>query len=202
MKKKRIHGNRYLFGDLPKILRTMKLICLFMFVALVQVSASGYSQNTKLNLSGQNLTLEKVFELIEEQSEFSFIYNLNQIDLSQKVDIDFKNERVEKILDQILSGTQITYTVNNRLIVVHREGKSDLQEIFSVQQKSVSGKITDVKGKKINMDPPGSGTAMTADVVFEAFGIKRSDLALVNELKSTEGPTMLQDNHIDGYFFA
>jgi hypothetical protein len=56
-----------------------------MFMALVQVSASGYSQNTKLNLSGQNLTLEKVFELIEEQSEFSFIYNLNQIDLSQKV---------------------------------------------------------------------------------------------------------------------
>lgn len=71
-----------------------------------------------------------------------------------------------------------------------------------VSKKSGIQKITDVKGKKINMDSPGSGTAMTADVVFEAFGIKRSDLALVNELKSTEGPTMLQDNHIDGYFFA
>ena len=69
-------------------------------------------------------------------------------------------------------------------------------------KKSGIQKITDVKGQKINMDSPGSGTALTADVVFEAFGIKRSDLALVNELKATEGPTMLQDNHIDGYFFA
>jgi TonB-dependent SusC/RagA subfamily outer membrane receptor len=56
---------------------------------------------------------------------------------------------VEKILDQILDGTNITYTVNNRLIVVHREGKSDLQEIFSVQQKSVSGKVSDVKGQPL-----------------------------------------------------
>lgn len=71
-----------------------------------------------------------------------------------------------------------------------------------VNQKSGIKKIPDLKGKKINMDSPGSGTAMTADVVFEAFGIKRSDLALVNELKSTEGPTLLQDNHIDGYFFV
>ncbi|AFL67669.1 TAXI family TRAP transporter solute-binding subunit [Sulfurospirillum barnesii] len=71
-----------------------------------------------------------------------------------------------------------------------------------VSKKSGIEKITDVKGKKINMDSPGSGTAMTADVVFNAFGIKRSDLALTNELKSSEGPTMLQDNHIDGYFFV
>uniref|UniRef100_UPI003217ED0D TonB-dependent receptor n=1 Tax=uncultured Draconibacterium sp. TaxID=1573823 RepID=UPI003217ED0D len=127
----------------------MKLICLFMFVVLVQVSASSYSQNTKLNVIGQNLTLEKVFELIEDQSEFSFIYNLKQIDLSQKVDVDFKNERVEKILDRLLDGTDITYTVNNRLIVVHREGEKDLLVTPVVQQKSVSGIVTDENGEPL-----------------------------------------------------
>lgn len=71
-----------------------------------------------------------------------------------------------------------------------------------VSKKSGIEKITDLKGKRINMDSPGSGTAMTADVVFDAFGIKRSDLALANELKSSEGPTLLQDNNIDGYFFV
>ena len=71
-----------------------------------------------------------------------------------------------------------------------------------VNKKSGIEKISDLKGKKINMDSPGSGTAMTADVVMEAFGIQRSDLALANELKSSEGPTLLQDNHVDGYFFV
>ncbi|MBN1839851.1 MAG: TAXI family TRAP transporter solute-binding subunit [Campylobacterales bacterium] len=70
-----------------------------------------------------------------------------------------------------------------------------------VNQKSGIKTISDLKGKKINMDSPGSGTRMTAEMVFDAFGLKTSDLALANELKSSEGPTMLQDNHIDGYFF-
>ena len=70
-----------------------------------------------------------------------------------------------------------------------------------VSQKSGIKTINDLKGKKINMDSPGSGTRMTAEMVFDAFGLKTSDLALTNELKSSEGPTMLQDNHIDGYFF-
>ena len=70
-----------------------------------------------------------------------------------------------------------------------------------VSQKSGIKTINDLKGKKINMDSPGSGTRMTAEMVFDAFGLKTSDLALANELKSSEGPTMLQDNHIDGYFF-
>ena len=70
-----------------------------------------------------------------------------------------------------------------------------------VAKNSGIEKLVDIKGKKINMDSPGSGTALTADVVMEALGVKRSDLSLVNELKSSEGPTVLQDRHIDGYFF-
>jgi len=69
-----------------------------------------------------------------------------------------------------------------------------------VRKSSHIKKITDIKGKKINVDVLGSGTRMTTDVVLKAFGIKHSDLALANELKSSEGPTMLKDNKIDGYF--
>lgn len=60
--------------------------------------------------------------------------------------------------------------------------------------------LYDIKDKKINIDIPGSGTRMTTEIVLDAFGIKMSDLALANELKSSEGPTMLKDNKIDGYF--
>jgi len=71
---------------------------------------------------------------------------------------------------------------------------------FVVTKSSGIKSLADVKGKKLNVDIPGSGTRMTTDIVLEAFGIKHSDLALANELKSSEGPTMLKDNKIDGYF--
>ena len=71
---------------------------------------------------------------------------------------------------------------------------------FVVRKSSGIKTLADIKGKKINIDIPGSGTRMTTDIVLDAFGIKHSDLALANELKSSEGPTMLKDNKIDGYF--
>ncbi|WP_292657267.1 TAXI family TRAP transporter solute-binding subunit [Nitratifractor sp.] len=61
-------------------------------------------------------------------------------------------------------------------------------------------KLSDIKGKRINIDIPGSGTRMTAEVVMEAFGIQKSDLSKVREEKSTQGPTLLKHNKIDGYF--
>ena len=73
---------------------------------------------------------------------------------------------------------------------------------FVVRKDAGIKSITDVKGKKINIDILGSGTRMTVDTVFEAFNIKNSDLALANELKAAEGPTMLKDNKIDGYFYT
>ncbi|QGY42569.1 SusC/RagA family TonB-linked outer membrane protein [Maribellus comscasis] len=150
MKKKRTQGKSFLFDDLPKIYRIMRLICLFLFAALLQVSASSYSQTTKLNLNGKNLSLERVFELIEDQSEFSFIYNLKQVDLSKKVDVDFKNKQVEKILDSVLEGTDITYTVDNRLIVIHQEGTPNISFVIGSQQlETVSGKVTDSSGQPL-----------------------------------------------------
>jgi len=71
---------------------------------------------------------------------------------------------------------------------------------FVVTKKSGIKTLMDIKGKKANIDVAGSGTRMTTEVVLNAFGIKVSDLALANELKSSEGPTMLKDNKIDGYF--
>ncbi|WP_457606677.1 TAXI family TRAP transporter solute-binding subunit [Nitratifractor sp.] len=75
-------------------------------------------------------------------------------------------------------------------------------ELLALVVRKDSGikKLTDIKGKRINIDVPGSGTRMTAEIVMNAFGIKKSDLAKAEELKSTEGPTMLKDNKIDGYF--
>ncbi len=172
MKRKRIKGSRCLFYDFTQTYRIMKLICVFMFVTLLQVSASGYSQSTKLNLSGKNLSIERVFELIEKQSEFSFIYNLKQVDLSKEVSVDFRNKQLEDVLDIVLEGTEITYTVNNRLIIIHKKGETETSVTSSVeQQKSVSGKVTDSSGSPL----PGvtvvvkgttNGTVTNADGEF------------------------------------
>ena len=71
---------------------------------------------------------------------------------------------------------------------------------FVVSKASGIKSIADMKGKKVNIDIPGSGTRLTTEIVMNALGVKKEDLALVSELKSTEGPNMLKDKKIDGYF--
>ena len=71
---------------------------------------------------------------------------------------------------------------------------------FVTRKDSGINSIADMKGKKINIDVPGSGTRMTTEIVMDAEGFDSKSLTLKSELKSTEGPNMLKDKKIDGYF--
>ncbi|MEM7504452.1 MAG: TAXI family TRAP transporter solute-binding subunit [Pseudomonadota bacterium] len=85
-----------------------------------------------------------------------------------------------------------------------------LRAVFSVHPEPVtiiardgSGikNVSDLKGKRVNIGNPGSGTRGTWEVMEEALGWKRGDLALAAELKSAETGQAVCDNKIDAYFW-
>ena len=150
MEKKRIHPQGKSQRDFILILRTMKLITLLIFVSIFQLSAATYSQTTKLKLSGQNQTLGEVINSIEKQSQFSFFYDANQINLNRKITIEADNLLINQVLDEILAGTGLTYTINNKLIVIHKLNESS--ETVMAQQpakKQITGKVTDTTGASL-----------------------------------------------------
>ncbi len=85
-----------------------------------------------------------------------------------------------------------------------------LRSVFSVHAEPVTilarrdagiTNITDIPGKRFNIGNDGSGTQGTWEVIEEAMGWKRSDLALATKMKSAETAAALCDNKIDGYFW-
>jgi TonB-linked SusC/RagA family outer membrane protein len=126
----------------------MRLIVFLFFISLIHVSASVYSQKTKLNVKLENASLTDVFKVLQEQSEFDFFYKNEQIPADAKVSIEFKNEKIEVILDVILTGTGLTYHVLDKDIVI-TSNQSIKGELSSQQQKSVSGKVTDSTGASL-----------------------------------------------------
>jgi len=85
-----------------------------------------------------------------------------------------------------------------------------LRSVFSVHPEPItvlaradSGitHIDDLKGNRVNIGNPGSGTRATWEVMEEALGWERSDLSLAAELKSAEMAQALCDNRIDAYFW-
>ena len=70
------HGTK---GPWTQIFRIMKLTVILLFVSLMAMSASSYSQNTKLNLSAKNSSLIDIFRQIEDQSEFYFYFKKEDV---------------------------------------------------------------------------------------------------------------------------
>lgn len=161
MKKMRNKRDDRPWADYSKIYRIMRLICFFMFVALIQVSASTYSQNAKLNLSGRNLTIEQVLSKIEDQSDYSFFYNVKEVDLSKLVDLDVKNKSIEEVLNLLTEGTDMTYTINNKLIIIHKNQNTSFTTLGAQQKLTVSGKVTNAEGESI----PGATIAVKGTAV-------------------------------------
>lgn len=142
MKKKWIQPRDSSWIDVSLIVKIMKLMTLFLFLAVMQVAAATYAQSTKLTIVGQNLSISDILDRIEKQSDFSFFFNAGQIDLKKQINIDADKQVVNKIIEEVLAGSGLTYTINNKLIIIHKLEESG--DLTSTQQpKAVSGKVTD-----------------------------------------------------------
>ena len=83
-----------------------------------------------------------------------------------------------------------------------------LRAVFSVHAEPMTiiaradadiNSLDDLKGKRVNVGNPGSGTRASTEVMMESCGIKMDDLQLAAELKSSEMAQALCDNKIDAF---
>lgn len=62
--------------------------------------------------------------------------------------------------------------------------------------------VGDMKGKKVNIANPGSGTRVLAEALLSAYGMSADDLSLAAELSSAEQSAALCDGNIDATIWA
>ncbi len=129
--------------------RIMKLTILFMMIGFIHVSASVYSQSTKLTIEMTNKKVIEVLEEIEKQSEFRFAYSTELIDVNRKVSVALDEKKIDEILDQIFTGTDVVYIMHDRHIMLYPKQIEDSVNSDSEQKKTISGKVTDSSGEPL-----------------------------------------------------
>lgn len=104
---------------LKKLIMEFKIAILVVVVSVSSVFAThSYSQAAKVSLDMENTTLEKVMDEIEKQSEFYFIFNQKEIDVSRIVNIQAENKLISDILPELFKGIDINYAVLDRKILL------------------------------------------------------------------------------------
>jgi TonB-linked SusC/RagA family outer membrane protein len=136
----------------PKVFIIMKLTVFIITISCLQISAKVYSQ--KINLTAENITLEKALKTIEQQSGYFFLYKYNEIKMAKPVSVHIENKSVTDALNQCLKGQPFTYSIENKTIVV--TAKNDLPEVVQPIQKDIKGKVLDEKGQPL----PGSSVTI------------------------------------------
>jgi len=131
-----------------QLLRIMKLTLAISVFFVISVAASTYSQTTKLSLKLKNSTLKEVLNRIENQSEFFFLYKIEEFDENKRIDIDLENASVSQILDEVLRGQSMTYDIYDRQIIIRKETPVPASGDSS-QKLKVSGRVTDSAGQPL-----------------------------------------------------
>ncbi len=149
MKKKLLmkrHGN----GNIRcrKIFLIMRLTLFLFFWALVQTIASnGYGQQSRVSMELKNITVNEVLNIIEDQTDYFFLYNNQLIDVNRLVSVQCENEKIENVLDNIFEGTDVKYIIRNRQIILTNQSFKEIE---------ISGKVVDSSGVSL----PGVSVAV------------------------------------------
>jgi len=150
---------------MPKRQRLFQLIMrtfIFLFCTTVfALSSNGVnSQNDTILINrDQSVSIEKIFDYIKEQTDYSFVYNEKYLVNTPIVELKKGVYKVSEILNESLKLINCTYTFDNNVIVVKpKKNGSTNPEVLQQEKFLIKGVIKDEAGFPV----PGANVMVTS----------------------------------------
>lgn len=172
---------------LKLLARLQRALLLLIFFSLPIVS---FGQEKKFTFSFKHVPISTVYLHIEKNSDYSFVYNTQEVQRIGLKDYKFENASIREILDYCLKGTDLTYEIRDKHIIIHRDyQKNGPEEMVVVRGKvvgtdnvvlpgvtvllkgTVTGVTTDAEGKYSIFVPKKGAT-----LIFSFVGMKTKEV--------------------------
>ncbi len=124
-------------------------LILLLTTAFSAFSVNVHSQNAKVNLDANTMKVAQLISAIESQTNYLFVFNKKNVDLSRKVKVNANNKAVSEILDEVFAGTGIAYVMEGKNIVLTKENNIAREEVKQQNTITVKGVVTDMQGEAI-----------------------------------------------------
>ena len=135
------------------ILTLMRVFLLLIAIGLSSVYANPVLGQVKVDIDVKSVSIEEVFKEIQKKSDYVFFYKDNVLKNNKKISLKLNNVKVSKILDQVFLNTDLNYIIVEKQIVVkkieNKNSKSSKEEDSQVQEKTVSGIVSDNNGQPL-----------------------------------------------------
>src|SRR5690606_21451031 len=97
-------------------------------------------------------SLEEIFKEINRQTGYNFLWSARKIKNTPGIDAHFENMPVTTVLDRILTGLPLTYTIEENTIIIQKKEEGDPPgnmfpgETKAQQPGAIRGTVTDTAG--------------------------------------------------------
>ena len=133
--------------EIKHLFRMMRntLLALFVFAGTAFATES-YSQTMKVTVVADNMSTGKVISEIEKQTDYLFVYNVNEVNLKRNVKVNAQNKSVAEVLNKVFEGTDIYYAMEGKNIMLMSKAKDGEA---AQQANKVTGIVKDANGEPV-----------------------------------------------------
>ncbi len=138
------------FRDRKMIIKALIIMKLWIFISLIFVGSisanNAFSQQVSLKM--KDAKLSEIFQSIQEQTGYQFLYSNELVDHVARQDIEIISS-LEDILEACLDGTGLDYAISDDNIVLIME--KDIEEVQEETNLAITirGKVTDTEGQPL-----------------------------------------------------
>lgn len=171
-------------GYIYRMLLIMKLITFILIISLMQVSAATFGQN--LTLKQNNVTIIRVFFEIRKQTGYDVLIGNTNFKTTERINADFSNTPLREVMDQIVNGRDLMYTIEDKTVVIKSKEKPG-RVIDGFLVIDVRGRVVDKFGKPLpnaNLvaHPGDKRTTPDPNGVFYLAGITESSILEISHI--------------------
>jgi TonB-linked SusC/RagA family outer membrane protein len=133
-----------------KLSMIMRITGILLLTSFLQCSAAGYAQN-KISLAVRDMPLEKVFLLIEKQTDYAFFVDHDLIQYIT-VTINVKTANIDEVLNQCLRDQPLLFTIIDRTIIIKRKEsgyKNKMEPSPALNPLEIHGHVKDSQGNPL-----------------------------------------------------
>lgn len=150
--------------NLKKIYNIMRItVVLCMFSIFCTSAKTVYSQVAEISLNLHNVSVAQALNEIKQQSEFSFWYRNDEINLNEKISVQANRQNINQVLHNILDKQGLSYTIDDNHIIIYKKASAGIGQ----QSKRITGIVTDEKNEPIigaNVIVKGSAVGNITDI--------------------------------------
>ncbi|CAL1517224.1 TonB-dependent receptor [Chitinophaga sp. MM2321] len=173
-------SNKRRYGGKPfRIVTSACMKCWVMLMAgiFLQATVVARAQEQPLTVKVNNASLETVFRIIRQQSDYLFIFkDENMSKARTKVTLQVEKATIRQVMDKCLEGSALDYRIVDKTVILVAKEEQPQQQ-SQVAQVIISGTVKDaangeaLPGVTVSVKGSSAGTITDANGHFDMKGV-------------------------------